>query len=114
MNDHDHDEDGNCILPEGVAYVQQQPSWKFSLWDMAGIGVATIGGFFGVVNQAANMVSQHCAAMANWTRANYDAEQLQAQHEAEVERYEQHQLEMAEYLHALVEGDEGYEEEEEL
>lgn len=95
MSDHEHDEDGNCIEPEQVVY--QLPTWRFSLWDVAGIVLTTVGGFFGVTNQGLNLLARELTAMANWNRQNYDLRQAQRQ-------YAQHQQAMAADLARLVDG----------
>ena len=103
---HAHDEEGNCVEPGGQDgyYAQALPTWKFSLWDVAGIAATGIAGLFTVTGQALNLLSRECAAMANWKRQSHDIQQAEAARREAVEAYEAHQREMAETLRALVEG----------
>lgn len=81
---HEHDDEGNCIPPEGVAFMQpQMPKWRWSWWDITGIAVATVGGIFSVLGQGCALVQRECAAMAEWTRENYDLAVQAAQEEYE-------------------------------
>lgn len=98
MSDHEHDDEGNCIPPQNGFYATALPTWKFSGWDVAGIALSGIGGLFSVVGQGMNLLARECAAMANWTRQNYELEQAQREHDRE-------RAEAAEALRALVEGD---------
>lgn len=90
--EHDHDDDGNCVVP-----VYAVPCWRFSLWDIAGIGIATLGGFFTVVGQGSQLLAREFSAAANYARQNADLREAQAQ-------YEYHQQQMAENLRELLEG----------
>lgn len=98
MTEHEHDDDGNCIVPTDVS----GPIWRFSLWDMAGIAFTGIGGLFGVTGQALNLAARECAAMANWTRQNYDIAQAQARREVEVAAYEAHRQAVAADLREML------------
>ena len=82
--------------PEGF-YPQALPCWRFSLWDVAGIAMTTAGGLFSVVGQGLNLAARECAAMANYTRQNYDLRQAQKAERAE-------RRAMGEDLRALIEG----------
>lgn len=92
--DHEHDEDGNCIEVQGFIL----PSWRFSMWDVAGIATTWVAGLFTVTGQAGNLLAREFSAAANYSRANAD---MREAHEI-AERRKQ---EMAEELRTLVEGD---------
>lgn len=78
--DHDHDEDGNCIVPQGLMTL---PEWRWSAWDVVGITATTVGGLFSVIGQGLNLIARECGAMANWSRSNRDIQAAQrAQEEA--------------------------------
>lgn len=93
--DHEHDEDGNCIPPENGFYATAEPVWKFSFWDVVGIGSAMIGGVFSVTGQGFALLSTQCQAMANWKRQTWDLRAAEAARREQVEAYEAHQREMA-------------------
>lgn len=93
MIDHEHDEEGNCIIPE-----QPIPSWRFSIWDVIGVTLTTAGGVFSVLGQGFTLMSREFAAMANYRRANYDAQRAARAQEAESRS-------AAAELRALVDGD---------
>jgi hypothetical protein len=67
----DHEEEG----------VPAFPAWKFSLWDVAGIGAATAGNICGALYTGFGMLSREFAAAANRSRANSDARQQRLEHE---------------------------------
>jgi hypothetical protein len=93
---HEHDDEGNCIPPEGAyMVVQSEPVWKFSLWDVAGVGIALVGGLFSVTGQGFALMSTQCQAMANWKRQTWDIRAAEAARREQVEAYEAHQREMA-------------------
>lgn len=96
MNDHDHDEDGNCIMPDDhPLFPGGLPTWRFSLWDIAGIAITTAGGAALAIGQGLQIMAREFNAMANWTRA---------QHEAKMEWHsrEAARAEMAETYERLV------------
>lgn len=80
---------------ETTMYQPEEPQWRFSWWDVAGIGIATTGGIFHIVGNGLTVLAQQCQAMANHTRACFDAEA-----EAEAERIAR--AEMAETYENLV------------
>lgn len=98
--DHEHDEDGNCILPEGSVPTYDLPSWRFSAWDVAGITATSAAGLFSVLGQGLNLLAREFAAMANWQRQNYDLREARRAYEAE-------QAAIANDLRALVDGGDG-------
>lgn len=84
---HEHDEDGNCIPPEGVVlYSQELPNWRFSLWDVAGITLHTAGGLLAnigaVLGTGLGLLARECAAMANNSRQTYDLREAQRLNQA--------------------------------
>lgn len=66
--EHEWDEDGEC----SIAVTPELPCWKFSLWDVAGIGLTTVGGFFSVMGQGLNLLARECQAAAQYSRQTYD------------------------------------------
>lgn len=68
---HEHDEHGNCIIPEGEQPVT--PSWQFSPWNVAGFALTTLGGVFSVLQQGANMAAQECWSHARWVANEREA-----------------------------------------
>lgn len=98
MSDHEHDEHGNCILPENPLYPGGLATWRFSPWDIIGIGLTGVGGLFTVGGQACNLLAREFSAMANYSRQNYDLREAQAEWDA-------NQAAVAEDLRRLVEGD---------
>lgn len=94
--DHDHDENGNCIPPEWMA----PPAWRFSGWDIAGVAFHTAMGVSQAISGGFSLLAQECAAMANYSRREYDAQQARrAQLEA--------QRAMGADLRAIIEGPDG-------
>lgn len=93
MDDHEHDEHGNCILPDGQAY--EPPSWKFDPWNIAGMVLTMVSGFGQVIAQGTNMMAQEC-----WTHARWRKEQREAE-EAYLQEFAERQ-EMAEAYERLV------------
>jgi hypothetical protein len=71
----DHEEEG----------VPAFPAWKFSLWDVAGIGAATAGNICGALLNRFGMLSREFAAAANRSRSLADARDQQRQ-EVEAQR----------------------------
>lgn len=72
MNDNeecDHEHDG--------FYVAEPPSWKFSLWDVAGISLHTAGGVLNVLGQGFVLMAQECSASANRSRKTWDLRQAE-------------------------------------
>ena len=60
------------------------PSWRFSLWDVAGIALHTAAHIAGDVAQGLGLLSREFAAMANNSRQTYDLQQAEeAQREAQ-------------------------------
>ncbi len=106
MIPHEHDEDGNCIPPENGFYAQELPTWRFSIWDVVGIGFFGIANVLTVTGNAFGLLSRECAAMANWTRQNHDLKVAEAQRKAADEAHLAHQRQMAETLRGIVEGPE--------
>lgn len=84
--DHDHDEQGNCIPPQGGGdfYNITQPNWRFSFWDIAAIGTSFVGSIAGSIgsiginfNSAANMLAREFSAAANFSRQTKELEEAQ-------------------------------------
>lgn len=95
---HEHDAEGNCIPPEGgFPVVFTPPTWRFSMWDIAGIAFHTVSGVLQSLGSGTGLLAQECAAMANWTRQKQDLEQAQAEQEKV-------KAAMAEDLRAMIEG----------
>lgn len=70
---HEHDEHGNCIEPDPPGYIDGVPHWRLSAWDFIGIGFDTGSSLFGVVGGFLRAIAKEFYAMANYSRANYDA-----------------------------------------
>ena len=83
--DHDHDDEGNCIPPQGGGlYDQTQPNWRFSFWDAAAVGVTTLGAIVGTIghvgtvfHQGCNMLAREFGAAANFSRQTKELEEAQ-------------------------------------
>lgn len=83
--------------------VQQIPiNWKFSLYDIVGVGFSTIGGVFNALAQGSGMMAREMIAAAAWSRDTYDAEQARAEWEEQQEYEEAARAQMAETYEALV------------
>jgi hypothetical protein len=95
--EHDHDDEGNCILPEeeNPLYPNGLPTWRFSPWDIAGVLVITVGGLFTVIGQGSQLLAREFNAAANYARAN-------AEYQEAKEAYEAHQRAMADDLRKIV------------
>lgn len=89
------DDDEN--VTEGF-YEVEPPAWKFSLWDVAGIGLHTTAHILQGLAQGAALLAQECAASANRARKTWD---LREEERKAAEARE----EMAADLARLVEGD---------
>lgn len=91
--DHEHDDEGNCIVPEGSAY--EPPAWQFDWWNIAGMVLTMASGVHQVAAQGLNMMAQECWTHARWRK----------QRREEIERWE-HEVaerqEMAEAYEKLV------------
>jgi len=98
MSDHEHDGEGNCLPPSNDLYPGGLPTWRFSLWDIVGIAATGVGGVFSVAGQAANLFARECAAMANYSRQEFDLRRAQ-------EEYDENQANIANDLRALIEGE---------
>lgn len=48
------------------------PAWRFSCWDVLGIGAVTLGNVAGAIANGFGMLSREFAAAANRSRINYD------------------------------------------
>lgn len=83
---------------EDAPQVVEYPKWKFSGWDVAGIAVAGVAGVCLVASQALNLVARELAAMANYSRENYDYYQAKAREDIDREA-------MAEALRGIVDGE---------
>lgn len=66
---HEWSEGGECV----VEVHQNQPCWKFSLWDISGILFGTIGGVLISVGTGLGYINRECQAHAEWKRSQYDA-----------------------------------------
>lgn len=71
---HDHDDDGDCLAPH---------CWRFSLWDIAGLLIATLAHVLGMLSGGGLGLAREFFAMANWSRRNRDIKVMR--------RYEQAQ-----------------------
>jgi hypothetical protein len=86
--DHDHDDQGNCIPPNGY-YDTSVPNWRFSLWDVAAIGVSFVGSVAGSLgsiginfHQATNMLAREFGAAAQFQRQTRELEEANRLNEA--------------------------------
>jgi len=83
--EHDHDEQ-----PSEGFYNIQQPCWRFSAWDMAGVGISLLGAVVGggmqyigsSIHQASGMIAREFAAAANYQRQTFDLEEAHRLNEA--------------------------------
>lgn len=90
MSDHcDHDEDDTFT---------GGPIWRFSLWDVAGITLSVIGGFFQASSQGAQLMARECAAAANFSRQEKELREAEAARKAE-------RREVAQVLDGLLQGE---------
>ena len=100
MSEHEHDEE--CEAQQAYAL----PAWKWSNWELVGIGSAVLGGVLNSIAQGCNLLAREAAASANWSRHNYELEQAQAEEEERLERDALVRAEMADELRGIVEGPE--------
>lgn len=96
MSEHEHETETEQV------YVQ--PCWRWSNWDIVGIGSAVLGGILSSVGQGFNLVARECAAAANYSRQNYELAAAEYERQEQVRLFEEHQARMAEELRDLVEG----------
>lgn len=61
-----------CGEDHGMEGAPGVPAWRFSVWDILGIGAITAGNAAGAVAQGFGMLSREFAAAANRSRINYD------------------------------------------
>ena len=92
MSQHEHDAEGNCIVPQ-----PQLPTWRWSNWDLIAVIATTTGGVFSVLGQGCQLLYRECVAAANFQRQEFEFAEAQEAYEAQQER-------MAEELRSLVEG----------
>lgn len=91
MSDHEHDDEGNCIVPEGY----EPPAWQFDPWNIAGMALTMVSGFAQAAGQALNMAAQECWTHARWRKQQREAAEAWEQEIAE-------RQEMAEAYERLV------------
>lgn len=103
--DHDHDGEGNCIPPNGF-YAQELPNWRFSLWDIAAIGISFVGSVAGSIgsiginfHQGCNLVSREFQAAANNSRQTFELKEAHRLNDAA-------RRQMSEGLERLISGPE--------
>lgn len=66
--EHEWDSDGEC----NIAVTAQEPSWRWSHWDLAGIALHTVSNLFNSIGGGLNLLARECQASANYERACYD------------------------------------------
>jgi hypothetical protein len=86
---HEHDEDGNCVFPEMTL-----PSVRFSGWNLAGIAASTVGGFFSALSQGLGLTAQQC-----WNHARWVDDRLEELRQWEIE--EANRAEISEHIERL-------------
>lgn len=88
MSDHEHDDEGNCIIPEGY----EPPAWQFDPWNIAGMVLTMASGVGQVAAQGLNMMAQECWTHARWRKQQREAavawEQELAERQEMAEAYE--------------------------
>lgn len=74
-NNHEHDEDGDCLDDEGNVFdwhatppQPEQPNYEWSFWDLAGVTATTVGGVFMIFNQGLNLLAREFYAAGQWSR----------------------------------------------
>lgn len=90
--DSEHQEEENPLYPGG------RPTWRFSLWDIAGVSTITVSGLFGTVAQGFHMLAREFFAAANYGRNRKDQREMQ-------KAYEAHQRAAARELRSMVDLD---------
>lgn len=85
---HEHDDEGNCIEPEGY----EPPSRRFDPWNIVGIALTTAAGLAHTAAQGLNLAAQECWTHARWREKQHDAaiewEQQLAERQEMAEAYE--------------------------
>lgn len=75
---HEWDEDGQCA----VSVTDSTPNYSLSLFDLAGVLLTTVGGYFGVTNQGFNMLARELYAAGEYRRRCKSERVQQAEQEA--------------------------------
>ncbi len=76
MSDLDHDCDHD---KENEGYpVYEKPTWRFTLWDVANIGVQVIGGIFTTLGQGSQLLAMELAAHAKYKRQAWSDAEIEA------------------------------------
>lgn len=78
------------------------PSWKFDPWNIAGIGLTSVGAIFGVLNQGLNMAANECWTHARWRKQMREAEEIAEWEAYQAELEQEARREMAESYEKLV------------
>lgn len=97
----DHDECGHEHPSEGF-YAVELPSWRFSLWEVAGITTFMAAGVLDRVANGLGLFAREFQAMANNSRQTFDLREAERK-QAEI------QESIAADLRAMVDGSEGAE-----
>lgn len=74
--EHEWDSEGEC----NIAITPQEPNWRWSHWDLAGITLHTLSSIVLSIGNGINMLARECQASANYERDLY---------QQQVERFEQ-------------------------
>lgn len=69
-NNHEHDEDENCLNEDGSIHVYElpEPNWEFSGWDLAGVISHTLGGMANMAGQGFQLLAREFYAAAQFSR----------------------------------------------
>lgn len=69
-NNHEHDEDENCLNEDGSIHVYglPEPNWEFSGWDLLGVAAHTIGGMANMAGQGFQLLAREFYAAAQFSR----------------------------------------------
>lgn len=72
-NNHEHDDDENCLDDEGnvfnwAAGQAEDPNWEFSPWDLAGVFAHTMGGVMSMVSQGFTLLAREFYAAGQFSR----------------------------------------------
>lgn len=69
-NNHEHDEDENCLNDDGSVHVfeEQDPNWEFSGWDVLGVAAHTLGGMAQMASQGLQLLAREFYAAGQFSR----------------------------------------------
>lgn len=81
------------------------PCWRFSFWDVPGVGLWVASSMAGGLSAGLNRLATECQAMANYRRATWQEEEAQIARYRAVAEHEAHQRHLAETVMGFLRGE---------